>query len=317
MTTKRVTIAGEAVELASDMDLDGAFTGHEGFSVFMPSFSVLQNGEDCPSQLVHEDIAGIAYRVLSDSHAVLSAPAQRIDAQVLAYAAYPLTEYRRQKRGAVTAHAAAVAFDSAAALILGKEGAGKSTVAIQSCKDLGARLVGNDLTIVENTEAEGIRVSHGTKILHLRRESARRGLSELLSLFPPETATQDPWLQKVAIRPDKIGIEVQDEPTEVKVSAIVHVDESQEKIFVREETDNLVSRLVMYENFSRYIRGSCLPGLDKDRRFLYCLPSLDTPELFEKRTGLIERILNQPLLYVSGRSKDIATFLRQEVKHHA
>src|SRR5262245_53309773 len=111
MPTKRVALAGESVELVSAIDLDQAFQGHERFSVFMPSFALLDSAEPCPSRLIHEDIAEIAYTVVSGSHAVLTAPAERIDAEALAYAAYPLTEYRRQQHGAVTAHAAAVAFD--------------------------------------------------------------------------------------------------------------------------------------------------------------------------------------------------------------
>jgi hypothetical protein len=313
MTTKKIAIAGECVELVSDIDLDAAFERHERFSVFMPSFSIIPDSEACHSRLVHSSIENISYTVTNGSHATLCAPANRIDAEVLAYAAYPLTEFRRQQRGAVTAHSAAVAYDESAALILGKEGAGKSTVAIHSCRDFGGKLIGNDLTIVESPDNGGIHVSHGTKVLHLRRESVRRGLADLLKMFPSET--DDAWLQKIALSPDMLGIQTRDHPVDVKISALVHVDEAQEKLFVRDESKNLVSRLTIYENFSRYIRGSCVPGLDKDKQFMYCLPSLDNSSMFEKRTKLIERVLRQPLLYVSGRSKEIAQFIQQEITH--
>jgi|GEM_PF-6561697 len=313
MTSKKIAIAGECVELVSDIDLNEAFKGNERFSIFMPSFTEISDAEECSSRLGHSAIADISYTVVAEANAVLCAPADRVDAEVLSYAAYPLTEYQRQKRGAVTAHSAAVVYDERAALILGKEGAGKSTVAIHSCRDFGAKLVGNDLTIVEGPENGGIYVSHGTKVLHLRRESVRRGLADLLSLFPAET--NDAWLQKLALKPEILGIQTRDHSVEVKLSALVHVDEAQEKLFVRDESKNLVSRLVIYENFSRYIRGSCVPGLDKDKHFMYCLPSLDNPVLFEKRTRLIERVLNQPLMYVSGRSKEVAQFIQKEISH--
>ncbi len=313
MGSQKITIAGECVELVSDVDLEQAFVNHERFSAFMPSFGMLAPEERCHSRLVHSSIPTISYTVASEFHAVFCAPAERVDAEVLSYAAYPITEYRRQKRGAATAHSAAVAFGDNAALVLGKEGAGKSTVAIHSCRDFGAQLIGNDLTIVEVDKEGKMLVSHGTKVLHLRRESVRRGLTDLLTLFPPDT--DDAWLQKIAIRPDKVGIAARSEPTEVKVCTLVHVDEAQEKIFVRDESKNLVSRLIIYENFSRYIRGSCVPGLDMNRNFMYCLPSLDNPELFDRRTQLIERILQKPLLYISGRSKEIAQFIQKEISH--
>lgn len=231
------------------------------------------------------------------------------DGETVLYLSYPLIEMQRQQQRSLTAHAACVDLNGNAVLLLGKEGAGKTTLALELCLQHGASLIANDLTVI-GLEQGWLMALGGTKFFFLRYESIRRNLPELLPCFTGQSA--DPWLCKTKVKPADLGISTQKNPVLIRQAYMVHVDETQKEVF-DDKADSLVTRLYLNENFSRYIRSTCTVMLGgKDRDFLGYIPSLDTERLYEMRKGLISAMLYQAnLRYVSGPLKAVAEYIAQ------
>lgn len=219
--------------------------------------------------------------------------------ETLLYAALPFIELQHQQNGFVTAHAAAVAFPEGAILLLGKEGSGKTTTALGLCREYGARLIGNDLVIIGvEHPSQRIIIRSGTKFLSLRYESIHRNMPDLLPLFPQ--GDEDPWLHKVLVSAEQVGITTHEGSMPLIKSFMVHVDETKKSLLVK-SADTVITRLYLNENFSRYIRGTCIALLGARLEYLGYIPSLDTNALFTKRVVLMQRLLiEHSMMYVSG-----------------
>lgn len=228
--------------------------------------------------------------------------------ETLLYASLPLVECQLQLLNRVTVHAASVAFSEGAVLLLGKEGSGKTTTAIELCRKFDGRLIGNDLVALGLNSVDGrLWVFDGTKYLHLRYESIRRNLPELLHVF--SLNDQDPWLCKVIIDSGVVDVLVAESGSPLIASYVVHVDSMQSDLFLG-NADRLVTRLFLNENFSRYIRGGCISLLGSGLDYLGYVPSYDTEQLFLMRQRLIEGILQDPpMRYVSGNVQDVSTYI--------
>jgi hypothetical protein len=233
--------------------------------------------------------------------------------ETLLYAAFPYIELQRQQHGCVTIHAAAVSIGSKAVLILGKEGSGKTTTALGLCRSHGGRLIGNDLVVIGSSGDRNRIVAHGgTKFLSLRFESIQRNMPDLLHLFPNQK--EDPWLRKVLVHPPKAGIDLCSEEMPLGGAFLVHVDETKKNVLVK-SADTVVSRLYLNENFSRYIRGTCLALLGEKLRYLGYIPSFDSATLFAKRAKLMDRLFTEySMKYVSGPLGEVVDFIGSESK---
>ncbi|MEK9156373.1 MAG: hypothetical protein AAB360_03715 [Patescibacteria group bacterium] len=229
------------------------------------------------------------------------------EGETILYLSYPLIELQRQQQSSLTAHAACVNLNGTAVLLLGKEGAGKTTLALQLCQQYGASLIANDLTVIGLTQGQ-LAALGGTKFFFLRYESIRRNLPGLLPLFTKPG--KDPWLRKVKVQPSSLDIGIWGGLAPIRRAYMVHVDEMQTEVFA-DTADSLVTRLYLNENFSRYIRSTCtvmLGGNDHD--LLGYIPSLDAEQFYEMRKGLILAILRQAnLCYVSGPLKPVAEYI--------
>lgn len=221
------------------------------------------------------------------------------EGETLLYAALPFIELQNQQSGFVTAHAAAVALADGATLILGKEGSGKTTTAIGLCRWRGGRLIGNDLVSVGIVRESGqITVRSGTKFLSFRYESIRRSMPDLLHLFPPRD--EDPWLRKALLHPSEASVSIHEGALPLVGAFLVHVDETKDTLTAK-SADSAVTRLYLNENFSRYIRGSCIALLGEHLEYLGYVPSFDSDSLFARRKALMERLLGEhSMQYVSG-----------------
>jgi len=232
--------------------------------------------------------------------------------ETLLYAALPFIELQRQTRGYVTIHAAAVYNNSGTStLILGKSGSGKTITALSLCRYRGARLMGNDLVVIGSEEhRSSIKIHSGTKFITLRYESILRNMPDLLHLFPDKN--EDSWLRKVSVLPKQanIGLYLGDAP--LANVFMVHVDETKNDIFVK-SANNLVTRLYINENFSRYIRGTCLAVLGRKLEHLGYIPSFDSEALFAHRVVLIERLFTEyAMVYVSGPLEKVVEYVASQ-----
>lgn len=291
------------MNFTSDVDLYPLFA-KSGYSCFVPDFQASPS----PSESVYR----VVYR--NSTEALLEFGKRSVDVhfpwnqmrngETVLYLGYPLVELQRQQRSSLTAHAACVEINGRAVLLLGKEGAGKTTLALELCLRHSARLIANDLAVI-GLAGEDLVALGGTKFFFLRYESIRRSQPQLLPFFPKSTV--DPWLHKTKIQPEDLEIEVQQTNRPIVRAFMVHVDENQGEVY-SDAANNLVTRLYLNENFSRYIRSTCTVMLGNDSYDLMgYIPSLDSKRLFEMRKSIIAAVLGQAdLRYVSGDSKSLA-----------
>ncbi|MCX6787126.1 MAG: hypothetical protein NTY93_01205 [Candidatus Kaiserbacteria bacterium] len=248
----------------------------------------------------------------SSKNVVIRAPWDAVQrGETLLYAALPFIELQWQQQGFVTIHAAAVSLNAKAVLILGKEGSGKTTTALGLCRSYGGRLIGNDLVVVGSASENGEIVTRsGTKFLSFRRESIQRNIPDLLHLFPE--GNEDSWLQKVLVHPPKVNIKMCDGEVPLGNAYFVHVDETKNDLFVK-SANNVVNRLYLNENFSRYIRCTCIALLDDKLRYLGYVPSFDSKVLFAKRAKIIERLFSEySMKFVSGPLGKVVDYIVSE-----
>ena len=221
---------------------------------------------------------------------------QMNNGETLLYSTYPLLETQRQRNACVTAYSAAVSLNNDGLLLLGKSGAGKTSVAVDLCRRYGAQLVGNDLTIL-GLQEDSLFVKGGTKFFLLRFESIRKSLPDLISLFPNQA--QESWLYKIKVEPEKLRIITRSHPVKIKRVFSLHVDEGLSSLHVQND-QNLATKLFLIENFSRYIKGSCVNILGGEKfNQLNFVPSYDTEIFFNFRRSLID-IIESKIKYISG-----------------
>lgn len=235
--------------------------------------------------------------IYSDKQCQLNYPWVKMNSgEALLYAAYPLFEAQRQCNQWLTAYSAAVSIGDTGILLLGKSGAGKTSVAVNLCRYYGAELIGNDLTIIGLQGGE-LFMKGGTKFLFFRFESVKKSLPDLINLFPKQPA--EAWIYKIKVNPADIGINTRSLPAPINQIFSVHIDENFPSLYVQ-TSQSLATKLFLIENFSRYIKGSCinlLGGEELDQ--LGFIPSYDNEEFFLFRRKLIELVLTKTK-YISG-----------------
>jgi len=221
-------------------------------------------------------------------------------ADTVPYLIHYLLEAQRQRDCQTTMNAAAVSSDGHGVLILGKQGAGKTTLALEMCRRHGYRLIGNDLVIV-GLQRNHVYAFSGTKIFRLRRTTAQVYNSDLRKYFDGDSKS-DSWTSVTTILPDMIGVIPEDKPVPLDKILYVHLLNEEEKLLCKKPVDLLFSRLFLYEEMTRYIRGVCVqPKVGRSYEYGPYLPSLDDPLLYKNRKRLIYAITNHPyFFYVSG-----------------
>ncbi len=217
-----------------------------------------------------------------------------------------LTERERMKRSRFTIHGAAVAKDGNGILILGKQGSGKTSVAITLCREYGYNLVGNDLVTI-GTEGNVGHLYNGTKVFRLRMSTIKHYNRDLRRFFLTSTKGKDEWTTTASIRPVALGIGIQKSPVPIKKIVYVHLMNDPESILLATTPDLLFSRVYLHQNFSAYIKGAMItPLIGKSLNYCGYLPSLDNQRFHNARKKLIDWIIGNPnYKYVSGPMKRI------------
>ncbi len=296
-----ITSAGAAVNFSSDMPLFDLFM-NSGYTRHFPEFRCFDRHLDTAYLVRYQrsDRMAVDY---NGKTATLDFPWELMrSGETILYAAYPFVECQHQAVGVVTAHAAAVSLNEAGIMVIGKIGAGKTSTALELCRKFGAKLIANDLCLVGGEKGCGL--LGGTKDFHIRLESAYRNLPDLVPFFP-ERHDIDTWSNKAIFDPSELGVATQVDPVELKRVVLVHIDQTQQ-LNVQTKND-LVLRLLLNENFSRYIRSTTTTLLGGEHyEFLGYIPSMDTPEFYAKRRRLITYLLDTAgVTYVSGRIDEV------------
>lgn len=302
-----LSLDGESVGILSDTDLSPIFTKWKG----IPYLNGVEVGQGSDQVFTVKYFNASSRPVLyTDDSVLVTVPIEQLQTgEVLLYAALPFLEVLHQRKRVVTIHAAAVESNGKAILLLGKAGAGKTSLTLSLCRNHKARLIGNDIVKVGLVD-EAVIAFAGSKYFFLRQESIKRNIPDLLSLFPK--SEKDPWTHKIHCLPDKLGIVVCTDPIPIKKSYQVHVDETMDKLYVT-KANKIDTGLHLNENMSRYIRGTAIALFSEDSRCLGYVPSLDTPDFFNMRVGLSEVLVSTTeMVHLSGNLHDTCQYIAED-----
>lgn len=289
MYSFRVSIGPYDVNVVTPLRLDLLYAQLQ--SANRPPLVDIEPGHSSSTYLLeHHDTSSETSLWLSNAlnHMVVRCPMTQMGEELI-HLAHLLIERRMQLDGYVTAHCAAVVRGGTAVLLLGKIGSGKTTTAIQLCREHGCQLIGNDLRVVGSIGSD-LQVIAGTRFFHLRYISIRNNMPDLMHLF--SKMDRDSWLYKVFTTPERIGVSLFSGHARINGAYLVHVDNTQPTIY-EEEGDSLVTRLYLNENFSSYIRATTTPFLiGHNLSFADYVPPLDCPVTYARRVYLINRLLD-------------------------
>ncbi len=302
-----LSLDGESVGIQSETDLSTVLTKWKELLHLTGVEARLGGEHEFVVEYTNAPNNEVSY---SEKHARITMPFTKLrTGELLLYAAFPFLEVLHQRKMIVTMHAAAIEFSGKAVLLLGKAGAGKTSLALSLCRNYGARLIGND--IVKIGLANGnINTYAGSKYFFLRQESIKRNIPSLLHLFPK--SKRDAWTNKIYCLPEKLGIDTYVGYAPIAQSYLVHVDETMKYLYVN-SADRIDTKLYLNENMSRYIRGTAIALFSEESHFMGYVPSYDTPAFFTMRVKLIETLIsNIGIVYLAGSLNDICQHLVSE-----
>jgi hypothetical protein len=226
------------------------------------------------------------------------------------YLIHYILEIQRMQHSQVTIHGAGIVRNGQGILLLGKQGSGKTSVSLELCRHYGCSLVGNDLVLLGLDEDQGF-LYGGTKIFRLRRATVTHYNTDLQHLFDKKGSDKDDWTSVTTFKPDVLSIAVSSEPAPLLQVVYIHLlNDLNDELHVS-SVEKTFSRLFLFEETSRYIRGVCFPTLmGQSLEYGAYLPSLDNPDFHQKRKRLISWIENRcSYHYVSGPMHKICAYL--------
>lgn len=299
-----ISLDGESVGVRSKTDLSSVFVKWKKLLHFTGVQISSNNSHEFAVEYI--DAPGNEVRYV-DKEVYITMPFDKLQmGEMLLYVALPFVEVLLQRKQIVTMHAAAIEFDGRGILLLGKAGAGKTSLTLALCRNHRAKLIGNDIVKVGLVDEQVVAYS-GSQYFFLRQESIKRNIPDLLSLFPK--SEKDPWTHKIHLLPDSLGISICSGQVPIARSYLVHVDETMECPYVV-CVGEMDIKLYLNENMSRYIRGTAVSLFDEESHFMGYVPSFDTPDFFAGRVKLMESLISQTeMMYLSGSLKDASQYI--------
>ena len=300
---------GSSVEIESNVDLYELTKDRINFIDF-PEINLKKYKDDINLEYKVKYVDGDK-RILefNDKSVYINYPLNEMDNGLnVLFMAYPILEVCKRKNKTLTCHCAGISINGKGILILGKEGAGKTTLALELCRKYNAKLIGNDLCVIDYNQLDNLKLLGGTKYIFLRYESIKRNIPELLKQFESKEDKEiDSWINKKKIFPKDIGIDIEHNIVDIEKIFIVHID--QEKKLFHKNSDSLADLLYLNENFSRYIRNTCTTMINKNNIIDY-IPSLDSKEFYTERKEMINYLLNNKKIeYISGNKEDVCKYI--------
>jgi hypothetical protein len=299
---------GESIGVRSDTDLTPTFAKWKGLLHLTGVMVGPGSNQEFIVEYVNASFEPVIY---SDKSVLVTMPLEQLQSgEILFYAALPFLEVLHQRKRVVTMHAAAVEFGGKVILLLGKAGAGKTSLTLSLCRNHRARLIGNDIVKVGLVNGS-VQASAGSKYFFLREESIKRNIPDLLSLFPQ--SEKDPWTHKIYCSPERLGVPTCEEETPITKSYLVHVDETLDELYTT-SANKMDTRLYLNENMSRYIRGTAIALFGQGSQFMGYVPSFDSSDFFNMRVGLTEALISDTkMVYLSGNLHDTCQFIVKEM----
>jgi hypothetical protein len=299
----KISMGKYAVNIFSDkLDFLPSLKEKGSFIPFIPEWKCDNTMKPDTPALIYQSGAKTRLKFsLGRGACILQGPIRYFkDGQTIAYLAYALLERERQINSETTIHAAGASYKGRGILLLGERGAGKTSLLLKLCRDYGYKLVGNDLCLLK-FDKNVIKFCGGTKIFGLRQFAVKINHPDLLQYFPK--FTKDSWLTKSFITPETLSVDIEKQTLPIYKVFFIHLDSTGEEPIYSEYMTGSWIKCFLYENLSRYIRGSAIiPFLDNQNfRKIGYLPSLDEPNFHKKRVAIINHLIDKiRVRYVSG-----------------
>ncbi len=300
---------GEMVGIVSDADLHAIFDQWKEL-LYLTNVEVSLGGEH-EFTLVYSNNS-LNEVLYSENRVCINMKLEDLGTgELLVYAIQPFFEILHQRKSIVSMHAAAVEISGKAVLLLGKSGAGKTSLALSLCRNHHARLIGNDVVKVGLVGNKLVAYS-GSKYFFLREESIKRNIPDLLSLFPD--SNKDSWSHKIYCEPGRLKVDSCDEVTPITHSFLVHIDETMDQVHIT-NANPLDTKLYLNEDTSRYIRGTAISLFGKGTKFAGYVPSFDTHEFYNMRTELIESLISKiKVIYTAGSLHSTCNYIISQME---
>lgn len=305
-----------AVNVYSDVAEVGKLFERGSFVDFCPEYRWTDQPVDGAYELWHIDgstadpsSCPIDYHLAERRIVVMADPKILVQGETLPYLAYGLLELQGQGIGQATIHGAAISRDGQAILLVGGKGAGKTTLGLELCLNRGFKLIGNDLIILGlDAIGTGLVALGGTKHFNVRLATAQEQFPGLLPCFG-SSGSDDNWATRAIIKPDAIRVDIDGDPVPIACVFELHLDHRSSSVKLT-EINPIRSRLILYENLSKYIQGTSLPVLVGDDLRLVYRPSFDDPPLHLTRARMITAMVNElNLRHLSGSLGLLADYL--------
>ena len=316
MSSVYIESCGVKFKYDSDIDVYDFLKNHQD-TIEFPNLIISREENDYTDYLLYRDDFDKKIKYY-DNGIEIFFPKENLNAESLVYPASVLIEKRRHEQSCVTFHSACISKNNNAVLLLGKTGSGKTTTAINLCRNYNFKLVSNDRTILKLDKNSDLSAIDGTKFLFLRKESIKRNLPKLLFVFENrkidsnysnDKKITDDWSRKIRVLPDELGICLEKHSVPIKQTYIIHIDETQKELVVK-NGNTLANRLLIWENLNHSIRATETVIRDKDYNEIGYLPSYDSEKYFklkQEMAMLITTKLN--LQYLSGNIKDVSYYI--------
>lgn len=239
-------------------------------------------------------------------------PIEELTKSNIIYSSRYLLEKQWGEKGKTTCHSACVEKDGKAVLILGNEGAGKTSVALNLCMKYGYSLISNDQTII-GKENGVLKAFGGTKFINLRYTSVKENIPSLINIFGDKEVEE--WVEKVTVMARDLGIKEISGEVPIEQVIRVHTDNRIEKLKSL-RGDNWRNNFLLYEILTENIRNTNSTIVDRYGHPIGYVPSYDTKEMYDKRVDVINTINTSSYYrYLSGNMIDIVNNIESTHKN--
>ena len=197
------------------------------------------------------------------------------------------------ERGTLMFHAAAVfsPHTKKSYIILGGKGAGKTTLTLYLCRELGMHIIAND-RVLSGLEDGKLFTYGGTSWLDVRRTAlcASSWLMENTRINMPENDNVPSWNSKERILPAELGIMKHSGRTETAKIYHIRKDIHQKNIYCG-KWQGVQQSLLLHETFGRSITGQTTPFLDDNGNYYGSLPLVEIEALMRARDNFTRHII--------------------------
>lgn len=223
--------------------------------------------------------------------------------EALFHLAVSLTERERQLNSQILTHGAGmVTKEGKGILLLGNQGSGKTTLAVNMGLQ-GDFLVGNDQVIFgkDNHSSDELFLFGGTQYITIREAAILSGHIPLKDLSFNENGIS-PWEKKNRIEPREYGIQIYEGKNKINGAFVVHIDPTgnENTQIKRIFSNDIYTNLFLGEKFARHISGVATHLLSDEGELLSHTPSLDDATTRTNRLHLIYNLYDLGIYKVSG-----------------